>query len=182
MPRYGNSTKRDVHFRVRACFWLIFLIPSAGPASAQISTTYAGDLELPMPLYTRDGTRLEKGKFQIEIRLEKGRHFLAFLRNRQLVSLVDEQPANSAEGSAQLPDLPIIGTVYLRSAGTPLAKEEKATVTFAEHLGSRPWKADIRVYRYSDPQKNEVYFLLEEELKPGEWSRTQFKLFLHKLA
>ena len=144
-----------------------------------MSTSYRGELELPTSLYTGDGIQLEKGKFQIEIRSEKGRYFLVFLRSGELISLVNGRSPNAEEISKH-PDLPMIGTVYLSPPGTPGGpeKEERSTVTFTEHLRSRPWKAALRAYRFPDPQSREVDFTLQEESKPGEWSRTDFKLFL----
>jgi hypothetical protein len=147
-----------------------------------MSTSSRGELELSAPLYTGDGIELAKGKFRIEIRSEKGRRFLAFQRGGDVIALVNGQPSYSGEKVEKHPDLPMIGTVYLYPPEIPREpeKEEKSTVTFAEHLRTRPWKAALRAYRFSDPQSSEVDFILREESKPGEWSRTDFKLFLKK--
>ena len=54
-----------------------------------MSVAYKGEIELPTTLYTGDGIELEKGRFEIEIRSEKGLNFLVFLRKGELISLVN---------------------------------------------------------------------------------------------
>ena len=157
--------------------WGVFV----GSARAQMSIVYKGDIELPTSLCTGDGIQLEKGKFEIEIRSEKGLNFLAFLRKGEIISLVNGQAMGAEVQADKLPDQPMVGTVYLYAA-TPHEpeKDEKSSATFVEHLRSRPWRAALRVYNYSDHQNREVDFILEEESTPGQWSRTNFKLFLKK--
>jgi len=152
-----------------------------GSACAQMSVAYKGEIELPVSLWTGDGVQLEKGKFEIEIRSEKGFNFLAFLRKGKIISLVNGQAMGAEVKADKFPDQPMVGTVYLYAA-TPHEpeKDEKSSVTFVEHLRSRPWRAALRVYNYSDPQNREVDFILDEESTPGQWSRTNFKLFLKK--
>jgi len=174
--------RRKLPFNRAAHFHPISLILFAGLTHAQMSASYVGELDLPSTLYTGDGVQLQKGRFQIEIRFEKGRHFLLFMRDGAIVSLVNEKPHDAGEGASQRPDLPMTGTVYLHPPAPPKVREheEKSTVTFAEHLRSRPWKAALRVYRFSVSQRSEVDVELDEEIKPGEWSRTDFGLFLEK--
>lgn len=153
-----------------------------GSACAQMSVDCKGEIDLPVSLYTGDGIQLVKGRFDIEIRSEKGLDFLVFLQKGEIISLVNGQSIGGHVMADNLPDQPMLGTVYLYSVGTSHEpeKDEKSSVTFMEHLKNRPWKAALRVYRYSAPQNREVAFILEEESKPGEWSRTDFKLFLKK--
>jgi hypothetical protein len=158
--------------------WILF----TGSAHAEMSVAYTGDVDLPVTLYTGDGIQLEKGRYEIEIRSEKGLNFLAFLRKGELVSLVNGQPIGAQVKANKLPDQPMVGTVYLYAprAQQDAEKVEKPSVTFAEHLRNRPWRAALRVYNYSDPQNLEVDFILEEKNASGEWSRTDFKLFVKK--
>jgi len=176
------SRRRKLRRNCAANFLPISLILFAGLTHAQLTTSYLGQLDLPSTLYTGDGVQLEKGRYQIEIRTEKGRHFLVFMRDGEIVSLVNEKPHAAGEEANKRPDVAMIGTVYLHPPAPPKVREheEKATVTFAEHLKSRPWKAALRVYRFSVAQSNEVDFELDEEIKPGEWSRADFGLFLKK--
>jgi len=176
------SRMRKLRFNHAAYFLPISLILFAKLTHAQMSTSYLGEIDLPSTLYTGDGTELEKGRFQIEIRVEKSRHFLVFMRDGEIISLVNERKRETGEEANKSPDLAMLGTVYLHPPVPPKVREheEKSTVTFAEHLKNRLWKAALRVYRSSDPQSNEVDFQLDEEIKPGEWSRADFGLFLKK--
>jgi hypothetical protein len=180
--RHQNSTEEKCLLWFAASILPLAWVAFAGSGRAEMSVFYRGELVLPMPLYTGDGIRLDKGKCEIEIRSEKAHAFLAFLRNGALVALVNGRPIGAERRADKPPDLPMLGTIYLYPPGPPRIqeKEEKSSVTFAEHLVSRPWKAVLRVYRYSNPQRREVNFMLQEESKPGEWSRTEFNLFLQK--
>jgi len=142
---------------------------------------YWGELTLPIPLYTPDGVQLEPWKFGIQIRREKERRVLVFLHGDQVIDMVSGTALQDHPSSGKLPDVPVIGTVYLYLADVPREpKEEKATVTFAQHLRSRPWKAALRVYRYADSGNPAVDFILTEELKPGERLQNVFSLLLSK--
>src|SRR6266404_1463547 len=173
---------RKLPFSSPAYFLPISLILFAGLARGQMTTAYEGELDLPSTLYTGDGIELESGRFQIEIRVEKAHHFLVFMRDGEIVSLVNERKHDAGDEANKGPDVPMIGTVYLHPPAPPKVREreEKATVTFAEHLKSRPWNAALRVHHLSGPQSNEVDFELDEEIKPGEWSRADFSLVLKK--
>jgi hypothetical protein len=173
--------------RLASCLLPIGIFLFSTPFYAQTSVSLKGELDLPTTVYTGDGItgdgiQLDRGKFEVEIRSEKEHKFLAFLRNGEIVSLVNGQGMNAEVKANRFPDLPLIGTVYLHppKPAQVQEKEEKSTVTFAEHLRSRPWNAALRAYRHVDPQIREVDFVLEEESRPGEWSRTDFKLFLAK--
>ena len=179
----ARANQRDsVKPRLATCVVPVSLLLFATLSYAQMSVSSKGELELPTSLYTGDGIQLEKGKFGMEVRSEKEHEFLVFMRNGEVVSLVSGQRIDPEKNAKRLPDLPLIGTVYLHPPKPPQVqeKEEKSTVTFAEHLKSRPWNAALRAYRSIDPQSTEVDFVLEEESKPGEWSRTDFRLFLAK--
>ena len=119
--------------------WVIFV----GSARAQMSVAYKGEVELPVTLFTADGIELEKGRFDIEIRSEKELNFLVFLRKGEIISLVNGQALGAQAKTEDLPDQPMLGTVYLYAAGTSHEpeKDEKSSVTFIEHLKSRPWRA-----------------------------------------
>jgi hypothetical protein len=146
-----------------------------------MQTAFWGELNLPVSLYTAQGFKLEPGKFRIEIRTEKGGRFLVFMNGTRDLTMVSGIPLDDRPSSGKLADVPLIGTVYLYPPDVPREpKEEKATVTFAEHLRSRPWKAALRVYRYADPANPAVDFILNEELKPGERINSEFRLLLSK--
>jgi hypothetical protein len=154
----------------------------AAPAHAQMTVSYRGELELDTTVYTRDGVELKKGKFEIEIRSEKRHQFLVFLRGGDVIARLNGEPVDNEGKDKKRPDVPLTGTVYLYPPEIPREppKEEASSVTFAEHLRGRPWKAALRVYGEPSSLNDEVDCVLEEETKPGQWSRTQFNLFLKK--
>jgi hypothetical protein len=182
--RDNRDGKEKFELLLPATILLISWICLAAPTNAQMTVSYRGELELGTTVYTGDGIELRKGKFEIEIRSEKGRRFLVFLRGGDVIALVNGASANNEGKDKKRPDVPLTGTIYLYPPEIPREpqKEEASTVTFAEHLRGRPWKAALRVYGDPSHLNNEVDCVLEEETKPGQWSRTQFNLFLKKPA
>ena len=79
--------------------WILFVGISLHPSVF----AYKGEIELPTTLYTGDRIELEKGRFEIEIRSEKGLNFLVFLRKGELISLVNGQGDGCGSPSRQAP-------------------------------------------------------------------------------
>jgi hypothetical protein len=177
-----EDRKRKFKLLPSASILLISWIWLAAPTHAQMTVSYRGELELDTTVYTGDGIELKKGKFEIEIRSEKGHQFLVFLRGGDVIALVNGESADNEAKDKKRPDMPLTGTVYLYPPEIPREppKEEASSVTFAEHLRGRPWKATLRVYGDPSSPNHEVDCVLEQEMKPGQWSRTQFNLFLKK--
>ena len=159
---------------------LILTLFLSGLLLAQMATSYQGKIELPVDLYSGDGILLEKGKFDVEVRSEKGHYFLVFFRSGKILALVNgRSPAREAKESPAT--IPVVGTVFLRSTAEPIRTEEERHYVktgrpqYAEE--TRDWKATLRVYRATKPTSKDVYFIFEERADHGEWTRTEFTLF-----
>jgi hypothetical protein len=146
---------------------------------AQTGVSYEGKIELPVDLHSGDGLLLEKGKFDLEVRFEKGHYSLAFLRNGKIVVLVNGRSLTN-EDKESPPTIPVVGTVFLRSTAEPIGTEEERHYVktgrpqYAEQ--TRDWKATLRVYKATNPS-SKVHFIFQERAERGEWTRTEFILF-----
>jgi hypothetical protein len=78
-----------MNVRISDLVWtVIILLLLAGPLAAETTGTYKGELALPVDLYSSDGVLLEKGKFEIEVRNEKGNYALIFARKDKTLARV----------------------------------------------------------------------------------------------
>src|SRR5262245_44479836 len=141
---------------------------------------YTGVMTHPIDLFTQEGTKLEKGKYNIEV-VPDGTHWtLAFLsvgKDRVLV-----KGEITAGNQSIVPGLvPLVGTHYLRSSSEPMktAQERQFSKSglpqYAEE--ERDWKATIRVYR-SSSEPSEVLFMFQVRNAGPQITRGEFKLRL----
>jgi hypothetical protein len=153
----------------------LFLLFTLCSASA-IAETYKGQITLPIDLYTTEGTGLPKGKYEIQVNVDKQRFLLSFHSAGKSVA---ELAGHEMQGDLfNLPaTVPLVGTQYLRSSAEPVqtAQERQYSKTglpqYAEE--ARDWKATMRVYK-SDV--GSVFFVFQLGGKDGRYRRVDFKL------
>ena len=174
-----NRFSVDFYFAILS---LVFCVP----VQAQMIASYTGQVNLPISVFTGDGVQLEKGRYELEVRTEKNRRFLAFVRDGEVLALANAQPGLADEN----PDVPLVGTIYLypaksadetsKKSGQASDKKEKTDLMLAEYLESRPWIASMRVYECIDRAKVGVYFIFQEKAGAGQSSSIVFELFRKK--
>ena len=138
-------------------------------------------MNLPVALRTVEGTVLEKGHFNIEVRFEDQRPVLAFSRGDGVKAVVGGQPWKDDDETPEFSN-PLVGTIFLRSSADPLGDEQerhfsKTGLPQYQEEG-RKWNAVIRVYEIPGSDSREVCFLFQQIGKAGRTNRTAFKLFL----
>ena len=171
-------------WRVRA-FVLVVLalcLPGSrgiGDEVVEASQRYTGVMALPIDLFTPDGTKIEKGRSEIEVYVFDGtRWILSFLSERKSRVVVKGNLATSNLFSFR-GMMPLVGTHYMRSIAEPLktAQERQFSKTglpqYAEQ--ERDWKAAIRVYKNSkDPA--EIVFIFQVRDAGSQPTRAEFKV------
>ena len=159
-------------------FLLLWIFPLGAPAQ-EAPPTYRGSLRLPLELQTRQGQRLEKGKVDLEVRLEQ-KAWLLFSQGEQALARVE---GRVLEGKAQgLPGaVPLVGTVFLQSSAVPLRSDfdrrysKTGKPQYREE--SYDWRGTLRVHRPQNSQNREVYFIFHERGQDEKHRRIQFTLF-----
>ena len=154
----------------------LLLIPAA---SGTTVPSYKGSIRLPVALSTTDGTRVEKGQYDAEVKAEDGRYDLVFLLNDHAVATVKGDLLKD-DASEPPVAMPLMGTQYLRSSadavGTEAERHYSKTGLPQYEEENRDWKAALRIYR--SPDDKQAVFLFSER-KPGEqWNQIVFKLLL----
>ena len=146
-------------------------------ALAETTPSYKGLMRLPIDLYTADGIRLEKGRYELEVRRDRGHPELVFLVNGKVNAIANGRVPQG--DPFQLPATrPLVGTHYLRSSAEPVrtAQERQYSKTGRAQYEeeSRDWKASLRVYRA--PDSSDVFFVFWERQRSGRWTRVDFGL------
>jgi hypothetical protein len=139
---------------------------------------YTGSMTSPIDLFTQDGAKLEKRKYDVEVTSDGTLWTLSFLQEgKDPVSMKGKLAAGDF---FNLPGMmPLLGTHYMRSSAEPLktAQERQFSKTglpqYAEQ--ERDWKATLRVYKsFSEPSN--VFFIFQVRNADGQRTRADFKL------
>ena len=140
---------------------------------------YTGVMTLPIDLFTPEGTKIEKGRCELEVYVSDGtRWILSFLpENKPRVVM---KGSLAADDFLNMPGMmPLVGTHYMRSSTEPLktAQERQFSKTglpqYAEQ--ERDWKATIRVYKNSK-EPAEIFFIFQVRNAGSQPTRADFKL------
>jgi hypothetical protein len=158
--------------------WLcsLFILQSL---SATAADGYRGPINLPIDLFTADGVKLPKGKYETEIKVDKEHFTLSFQSEGKTIAVIDGE---IQDDPFTLPaTVPLVGTHYLRSSAERLqtAQERQFSKTglpqYAEE--TRDWKAALRVYK---SQSGFVFFVFHLRGEGGTYRRVDFKLSQQK--
>ena len=148
--------------------------------TGQEAATYVTQLHLPGDLYTEKGTALQKGNYDLQLRLEYGKSSLAFLNEERPVAVISGRPYD--EQTAENWVVPVLGTLYLRSTADPIGTDEERhyseTGQAQYEYEKRNWKATLRAYRSVRPGEKGVRFVFQETSDDGVQTRNIFVLFL----
>ena len=160
---------------------LAFLaLMSAAPAGPlpQSASPFVGKVRLPVSLRTADGTVLEKGLFDLEVRSEDGAIWLRFTSSPggPVGLRGDSVDANDWTAPA---GWPLVGTVHLHPTTIPIgtdAERHKSRTGMPQYLETgRFWNATLRLYRSEDPTG--TVSVLFHENHPGGPIRARFELY-----
>ena len=165
-----NTARARVGTLVLVC--VLFVLQSLSAIAAE---SYKGSISLPIDLYTLDGVRLPKGRYETEVKLDEDRFILSFRSEGKTIAAIG---GDEIKGEFPLPaTVPILGTQYLRSSAEPLqtAQERQFSKTglpqYAEE--TRDWKAALRAYK---GEAGSVFFIFLIRGEGGAYRRVDFKL------
>ena len=161
---------------------LLLAILATSTLSGQEGAPYVTQFQLPGDLYTAKATVLEKGNYDLRLRLENGKSSLVFLKEEQPVAVVSGRPYD--EETAEDWVVPVVGTLFLRSTADPIGTDEERhyseTGQAQYEYEKRNWSATLRAYRSVRPGEKEVRFVFQQIGDDGEQTRNVFVLFLDK--
>ena len=177
VPKGRNSTVA-MRARIPVLLLLASLLTSILPG--QEAASYVTRLHLPRKLYTAKGTVLEKGNYDLQLRLENGQSSLAFLKEERPVAVVAGRPCG--EKTTKNWVVPVLGTLFLRSTADPIGTDEERhyseTGQAQYEYEKRNWKATLRAYSSIRPEEKEIRFVFQENGDDREQTRRDFYLFV----
>lgn len=149
------------------------------PALAQESHSYRGLMRIPVALRAADGTRLDPGQYETEVKIREN-HFTLTLLQAGAEKAHVEGRIRDGNATAMSAPIPLVGTSYLRSTADPVATAQERQFSKSGRAQyeeeSREWKATMRVYKSRDGQNG--YFEFQEKRGKGEWQLVEFGLLL----
>jgi len=132
----------------------------------------------PIDLFTQEGAKIEKRKYDVEVTSDGILWTLSFLQEgKDPVSVKGKLAAGDLFSLPAM--IPFAGTHYMRSSAEPLktAQERQFSKTglpqYAEQ--ERDWKATIRVYKNSK-EPAEIFFIFQVRNAGSQPTRADFKL------
>ena len=159
---------------------LLLAILATSTLSGQEGASYVTQLHLPADLYTAKGTVLEKGNYDLRLRLENGKSSLVFLKEERPVAVVSGRPYD--EETAEDWIVPVLGTLFLRSTAVPIGTDEERhyseTGQAQYEYEKRNWRATLRAYRSVRPGEKGVRFVFRQIGDDGEQTRRGYVLFV----
>lgn len=174
--------KRNGSIAMRAGIPVLLLLASSFTSilPGQEAASYVTQLHLPGDLHTGKGTVLEKGNYDLRLRLENGQSSLAFLKEGQPVAVVSGRPYDEEATDDWV--VPVLGTLFLRSTADPIGTDEERhysdTGQAQYEYEKRNWRATLRAYRSVRPGDNGVRFIFQNIGDDSEQTRNVFVLFL----
>jgi len=153
----------------------LLLIPSLSAKAAE-PLSYKCLMRIPIDLVTAEGVRLEKGKYELEIKPEAaGNYVLSFSSDGHIKAVVKSvQQSDEALSSAVIP---MTGTHYLHTSDELLLTGEERRFSKTGRAQyeeeNRDWKATLRVYK---ARPDTAFFIVQVRGTHRQWSHVSFRL------
>ena len=90
-------------------------LASLNKANADWSLSYKGKLRTPLDLYTQEGSRLEKGSYNIEVECRQ-KCSLQLFQGDQVVANLEGTLSRGYQKRKTALMIPIVGTIFLQSS------------------------------------------------------------------
>ncbi len=158
---------------------LLLLLTSvwAEDPRAESVPPFTGKVHLPLSLETPEGSRLEKGPFDLEVRAESGSYSLHFVSAGGKKAVTVGQLEQGPQGEGDL-GYPVVGTIHLRSTSNPVgtdAERHKSKTGLPQYQEeTRRWDATLRLYR-PDGRGDVIWILFQQNQQPDP-IRARFRL------
>ena len=149
-------------------------------ATGETPTSYKGEVELPVDLYTKDHVLFSAGHCDLEVRYRNEVYSL-LLSPRNKTEAPIEVSGTRMEGhklseSDQI--IPVVGTILMRASTTMQEANKPLPPQIAPALSRLDWKATLRMYRSSDLSGKEIVLLFQTESANQKRDLVSFRLFL----
>jgi hypothetical protein len=178
LARTHKDSRARLIRQVRLCafFFVSSCLGGSLEFKASEMPSYKALMRIPIDLITADGVGLEKGTYELELKVVDGGQVLTFSSGGH-VRMVVKPIANDDRPELASASIPVVGTHYLRPSTDPVLSGEERRFSktgrpqYEEE--TRSWRAALRVYRTSGKS---VFFVFDVKGTNWQWNHVPFKL------
>ncbi len=144
---------------------------------------FTGKVHLPLSVETPDGSRLEKGPFDLEVTAEGAGYSLHFVSARgEKASAAGQLEQSTQEG----PDFgyPLVGTIHLRSTSDPVGTdaERHRSKTGLPQYQEETCRWDATLHMYGPSGQDQVIWVLFQQNRQLDPIRARFRLSVAEVS
>lgn len=154
-------------------------VASLNGANANLSLSYIGKLRTPLDLYTQEGSRLEKGKYNIKLQC-KQKCSLQLLQEDQVVANLEGTLSRGYQKRKTLLMIPIVGTIFLQSStktGRSDAERRYSQTGRPQYVEeTHDWQGSLRIYKVQSSNHGKVYIFFHEKGRSDGYKHVEFEL------
>ena len=158
-------------------------LASLNKANADWSLSYKGKLRTPLDLYTQEGSRLEKGNYNIEVECRQ-KCSLQLFQGDQVVANLEGTLSRGYQKRKTALMIPIVGTIFLQSsikAGRSDAERRFSQTGRPQYVEeTHDWQGSLRIFKTKSSNDGKVYIVFHEKGRSSRYRQVEFKLLSSK--
>lgn len=158
-------------------------LASLNKANADWSLSYKGKLRTPLDLYTQEGSRLEKGNYNIEVECRQ-KCSLQLFQGDQVVANLEGTLSRGYQKRKTALMIPIVGTIFLQSSiktGRSDAERRFSQTGRPQYVEeTHDWQGSLRIFKTKSSNDGKVYIVFHEKDRSSRYRQVEFKLLSSK--
>ena len=158
-------------------------LASLNKANADLSLSYKGKLRTPLDLYTQEGSRLEKGNYNIEVECRQ-KCSLQLFQGDQVVANLEGTLSRGYQKRKTALMNPIVGTIFLQSSiktGRSDAERRFSQTGRPQYVEeTHDWQGSLRIFKTKSSNDGKVYIVFHEKDRSSRYRQVEFKLLSSK--
>ena len=158
-------------------------LASLNKANADLSLSYKGKLRTPLDLYTQEGSRLEKGNYNIEVECRQNCSLQLF-QGDQVVANLEGTLSRGYQKRKTALMIPIVGTIFLQSSiktGRSDAERRFSQTGRPQYVEeTHDWQGSLRIFKTKSSNDGKVYIVFHEKDRSSRYRQVEFKLLSSK--
>ena len=158
-------------------------LASLNKANDDWSLSYKGKLRTPLDLYTQEGSRLEKGNYNIEVECRQ-KCSLQLFQGDQVVANLEGTLSRGYQKRKTALMIPIVGTIFLQSSiktGRSDAERRFSQTGRPQYVEeTHDWQGSLRIFKTKSSNDGKVYIVFHEKGRSSRYRQVEFKLLSSK--
>ncbi len=162
---------------------ILVIIVSLSKANADLNLSYKGKLRTPLDLYTQEGSRLEKGTYNVKLECRQ-KCSLQLFQGDQVVANLEGTLSRGYQKKKTALMIPIVGTIFLQSSiktGRSDAERRFSQTGRPQYVEeTHDWQGSLRIFKTKSSNDGKVYIVFHEKGRSSRYRQVEFKLLSSK--